>query len=98
MKSFGIYELYRRMAEEQTTRETARIAAPDRAQQREKAILAERARFAALMVNRLPTPEEAAAHGASIKTTDSGATSCWKMPIRATRISTSTSFTDRLIG
>jgi predicted phage terminase large subunit-like protein len=30
MHSFGIYELYRQMAEEQTTRETVRIEAPDR--------------------------------------------------------------------
>jgi phage terminase large subunit-like protein len=66
MKSFGIFELYRQMAEAQTARESALIAAPDPAQQREKAILAERSRFAALMVNRLPTPEEAAAHVAAI--------------------------------
>jgi hypothetical protein len=28
MASFGIYELYRQMAEEQSVRESARIAAP----------------------------------------------------------------------
>jgi hypothetical protein len=35
LASFGIYELYRQMAEEQTTRETARIAAPDPRPRRE---------------------------------------------------------------
>ena len=62
MKSFGIYELYRQMAEAQTARETALITAPDPRQQREKAILDERARYAALMADRPPTPAEAAAH------------------------------------
>jgi predicted phage terminase large subunit-like protein len=64
MKSFGIFELYRQMAAEQTAR--ALIAAPDRAQQREQAILAERARYAALTADRLPTPEESAAHVTAI--------------------------------
>jgi predicted phage terminase large subunit-like protein len=49
MHSFGIYELYRQMAEEQTTRETALIAAPDPRLRREQAILTERQRYAALM-------------------------------------------------
>jgi phage terminase large subunit-like protein len=62
MASFGIYELYRQMAGELTARETALIAAPDPRQQREKAILDERRRFAALMADRPPTPAEAAAH------------------------------------
>ena len=62
MHSFGIYELYRQMAEEQTTRETALIAAPDPRLRREQAILDERRRFAALMADRPATPEEAAAH------------------------------------
>jgi len=64
MKSFGIYELYRQMAEEQTAR--ALIVAPDPRLRREQAILAERARFAALMADRPPTPEEAAAHVTAI--------------------------------
>jgi hypothetical protein len=62
MRSFGIFELYRQMAEEQTTRESALIAAPDPMQQRHEAILAERSRYAALMVDRMPTAEEAEAH------------------------------------
>jgi hypothetical protein len=62
MKSFGIYKLYRQMAEEQTTRQSALITAPDLRQQRHEAILAERARYAALMADRPPTPAEAAAH------------------------------------
>jgi hypothetical protein len=61
MRSFGIFELYRQMAEEQTTRESALIAAPDPMQQRHEAILAERSRYAALMVDRMPTAEEAEA-------------------------------------
>ena len=66
MKSFGIYELYRQMAEEQTTRERALIAAPDPRLRRQGAIRAERSRYAALMADRLPTPAEAAAHVAAI--------------------------------
>jgi hypothetical protein len=66
MKGFGIYELYRQMAEEQTVRESALIAAPDPLQQRQEAILAERSRYAALMVNRPPTPAEAAEHTRAI--------------------------------
>jgi hypothetical protein len=66
MHSFGIYELYRQMAEEQTTRETARIAAPHPMQQRQDAILAERSRYAALMADRPPTAEESAAQVAAI--------------------------------
>ena len=66
MHSFGIYELYRQMAEEQTTRESALIAAPHPMQQRQNAILAERQRYAALMADRPPTPAEAAAHVATI--------------------------------
>ena len=62
MHSFGIYELYRQMAEEQTTRETVRIEAPDRMQQRQEAIRMERQRYAALMADRPPTPEEAGEH------------------------------------
>jgi hypothetical protein len=65
MKSFGIYELYRQLAAEQTTRETALIAAPDPVQQRQDAILTERQRYAALMADRLPTPAESAAHVAT---------------------------------
>jgi hypothetical protein len=63
MASFGIYELYRQMAEEQSVRESARIAAPDPRQRRQEAIVDERSRYAALMTDRLPTAEEAAAHG-----------------------------------
>jgi hypothetical protein len=66
MRSFGIYELYRQMAEEQTRRESALIAAPDPRQQRQDAILAERQRYAALMADRPPTPAEAAEHVAAI--------------------------------
>ena len=66
MKGFGIYELYRQMAEEQETRESALIEAPDPVQRRHLAILAERSRYAALMTDRLPTAEEAAAHVAAI--------------------------------
>jgi len=66
MRSFGIFELYRQMAEEQTSRESALIAAPDPRLQREKAILDERARYAGLMADRPPTPEEAAAHVTAI--------------------------------
>jgi hypothetical protein len=62
MASFGIFELYRQMAEEQTTRESARIEAPDRMQQRHEAIRMERQRYAALMAARPPTAEEATAH------------------------------------
>ena len=62
MRSFGIFELYRQMAEEQTARETARIEAPNPIQQRHEAIVAERARYAALMADRPPTPEESAEH------------------------------------
>ena len=62
MHSFGIYELYRQMAEEQTTRETVRIEAPDRMQQRQEAIRMERQRYAALMADRPLTPEEAGEH------------------------------------
>jgi hypothetical protein len=49
MASYGIYELYRQMAEEQETRQSALIAAPDPRQQRHEAILIERQRYAALM-------------------------------------------------
>jgi hypothetical protein len=42
MRSFGIFELYRQMAEEQTTRESALITAPHPRQRRHEAILAER--------------------------------------------------------
>jgi hypothetical protein len=66
MKGFGIYELYRQMAEEQTTRETALIAAPDPRLRRQDAILAERSRYAALMAARPPTPEEIAWHTSKI--------------------------------
>jgi hypothetical protein len=66
MKGAGIYELYRQMAGELTARETALIEAPDPRLQREKAILAERSRYAALMADRMPTPEESAAHTAEI--------------------------------
>jgi hypothetical protein len=66
MASFGIYELYRQMAEEQSVRETAKIKAPDRVQQRHLAIVAERQRYAALMADRPPTSAEAAAHVAAI--------------------------------
>jgi hypothetical protein len=50
------------MAEEQTTREAARIAAPDPRLRRQDAIVAERARYAGLMADRPPTPAEAAWH------------------------------------
>jgi hypothetical protein len=66
MKGFGIYERYRQMAEEQETRESALIEAPDPVRRRHLAILAERSRYAALMTDRLPTAEEAAAHVAAI--------------------------------
>jgi hypothetical protein len=66
MRSFGIFELYRQMAEEQSVRETAQIEAPHPAQQRHLAILAERQRYAALMADRLPTAEEIATHTAAI--------------------------------
>jgi phage terminase large subunit-like protein len=66
MASFGIFELYRQMAEEQGIREAVRIAAPHPAQQRQEAILAERSRYAELMAVRPPTPEESAAHVAAI--------------------------------
>ena len=66
MASFGIYELYRQMAEEQETRESALIAAPDPRQRRQDAILAERSRYAALMADRPATAEESAAHVAAI--------------------------------
>jgi hypothetical protein len=66
MKGFGIFELYRQMAEEQTTRETARISAPDPRLRRENAILTERQRFADIVADRLPTAEEAAVHVAEI--------------------------------
>jgi phage terminase large subunit-like protein len=66
MASFGVYELYRQMAEEQETRELALIAAPDPVQQRHEAIRDERSRYAALMVDRMPTAEEAAEHVAAI--------------------------------
>jgi hypothetical protein len=66
MRSAGIYELYRQMAEEQTTRETALIAAPHPRLQREKAILDERSRFADIVAVRLPTAEEIATHTAAI--------------------------------
>jgi predicted phage terminase large subunit-like protein len=66
MRSAGIYELYRQMAEEQETRETALIAAPHPRLRREKAILDERSRFADIVAVRLPTPAEAATHVAAI--------------------------------
>jgi hypothetical protein len=66
MKGFGIYELYRQMAEEQTRRETALIEAPHPMQQRHEAILAERQRYAALMADRSASAAEAAAHVAAI--------------------------------
>ena len=62
MHSFGIYELYRQMAEEQTTRETALIAAPDPRLRRETAIPQERQRLADIVADRLPTPAEIAWH------------------------------------
>jgi hypothetical protein len=62
MRSFGICELYRQMAAEQTTRETALIAAPDPVQQRHLDIRIERERFAAIVAVRLPTAEEIAWH------------------------------------
>jgi hypothetical protein len=62
MASFGIYELYRQMAEEQSVRETALITGPDPRQQRHEAIRMERQRYAALMADRPPTAEEAEAH------------------------------------
>jgi hypothetical protein len=52
MKGFGIYELYRQMAGELTARETTLIEVPDRRQQRQDAIRAERSRYAALMADR----------------------------------------------
>ena len=64
MKSFGIYELYRQMAEEQTAR--ALIVAPDPRPRREDAIRTERQRYADLMADRPPTPAEAAEHVAAI--------------------------------
>jgi hypothetical protein len=66
MRSFGIFELYRQMAGEQTTRVSALIPAPHPRQQRQNAILAERKRYAALMADRPPTPAEAAEHVAAI--------------------------------
>jgi hypothetical protein len=66
MRSFGIFELYRQMAEEQSVRETAKIEAPHPRQQRHEAIRAERQRYAALMAARPPTAEESAAHVAAI--------------------------------
>ena len=66
MHSFGIFELYRQMAAEQETRETARIAAPDPRLRREDAIRTERQRFADIVAVRLPTAEEAAVHVAEI--------------------------------
>ena len=65
MKGYGIFELYRQMAAEQT-RETALISAPDPRQQRHEAILAERSRYAALIGGPDATAEEAAAHVARI--------------------------------
>jgi Terminase RNaseH-like domain len=62
MRSFGIFELYRQMAEEQATRESALIAAPDPRQQRHEAIRTERQRFADIVATRLPTAEEIATH------------------------------------
>jgi predicted phage terminase large subunit-like protein len=62
MKGFGIYELYRHMAEEQETRQSALIAAPDPRLRRQDAIRAERSRYAGLMANRMPTAEEAEVH------------------------------------
>jgi hypothetical protein len=72
MKSFGIYELYRQMAAEQTARVTALIAAPDPVHQRHLAILEERERFAALMRDRPATAEEAAEHTRAIDQIISG--------------------------
>jgi predicted phage terminase large subunit-like protein len=66
MHSFGIFELYRQMAEEQSVRESAQIEAPHPMQRRQDAILAERQRYAALMADRPPTPAEAAEHVATI--------------------------------
>ena len=62
MRSAGIYELYRQMAEEQETRQSALIAAPDPRLRREDAIRTERQRFADIVAVRLPTPAEAAEH------------------------------------
>jgi hypothetical protein len=66
MKGFGIFELYRQMAAEQTARESVLIEAPAPAQQRHEAIRMELQRYAALMADRPPTPAEAAAHVAAI--------------------------------
>jgi hypothetical protein len=66
MHSFGIYELYRQMAEEQEAGARALIAAPAPAQRRHEAIRIERARYASLMENRPPTAEESAEHVAAI--------------------------------
>jgi hypothetical protein len=54
------------MAEEQGIRETALITAPDPRLRRQDAIVAERARYARLMANRMPTAEEAATHVGAI--------------------------------
>jgi hypothetical protein len=59
-------ELYRQMAAEQETRETALIAAPDPRLRRETAILQERQRFADIVAVRLPTAEEITTHTAAI--------------------------------
>jgi predicted phage terminase large subunit-like protein len=66
MRSFGIFELYRQMAEEQTTRESALITAPHPQLRRENAIRTERQRFADIVAVRLPTAEEIATHTAAI--------------------------------
>src|SRR5580700_5951579 len=57
MRSFGIFELYRQMAEEQSVRETALIAAPDPVQRRQDAIRMERQRFSDIVAARLPTAD-----------------------------------------
>jgi len=66
MRSWGIYELYRREALglpiSRRDAEPVVIAAPDPRQERHEAILAERSRYAALMADRPPTPAEAAWH------------------------------------
>ena len=60
-KSYGIFELYRQMAEEERG-ERQRSSKPDPRLRREQAILDERRRFAALIADRPPTSAEAAAH------------------------------------
>jgi hypothetical protein len=71
MRSWGIYELYRREAlglpiSGRKAEPVVVVEEPDPVQRRQEAILAERSRYATLMVDRMPTAEEAAAHVAAI--------------------------------